>query len=754
MASSPSLPRRVVLVLARFGLDLRPLVRRLRDAIVRQHRAETVEQFDQLRLVLRTLQQDVVTLNNRVTDNQSTLEGDVIALQTRIASLQQALGDTRADVHEHGVRLDESRALHQRQSVLHEQLSGRLCQFGDRLEQCSLLHDERSYLLEQLLAGTAAARPPGAARVVQCLPDPAVAVILPTYNRADVLGEAVASVQAQRFRSWELIIVDDGSTDDTESVVAPLLADRRIRYVRQARANGSVARNRGIAESGAPLIAYLDSDNLWYPDFLARAVDCLATESEVDFVYGALVTSDHGLRQRCILWVPFDRSLLLTGNFLDTNVMVHRRDLVARFGGWDTDLVRMVDWDIALRFTVEKPARPLAVLAAQYRQCDDQSITLAIPRWPAEVAVRAKWFPPPAPTLRPRVLYVVWHYPQLSESYAETELACMRRWGVHVEVWCTSAGASLYPTDVTIHRGSLAVAIEAARPNIIHVHWLGFANMRRDELAAAGLPVTVRAHGFDTTRDNLAAWLANDFAAAVYAFPGQIARCGIDDDRLRPTPVGFDTRLFKPSLGKDRRLVVRTAAALPSKDLECFFEAARMLPDFRFVLAAVTCQGAEEYADELRTIHERMATPAELLFDVPREDVAALVSRAGIYLHTMHGSGHTAATPVGEPTSIAEAMATGCHCLVRDVAELVAMLGHSGAAYGDLDELVELIHATETWSDSEWHEAWQRGVEQAYQHYADVMVYQAMFSDWMELAEARDLECRVQHGEPSHVEPA
>ena len=169
MASSPSLPRRVVLVLARFGLDLRPLVRRFRDAIVRQHRAETVEQFDQLRLVLRALQQDVVTLNNRVTDNQSTIEGDVIALQTRIASLEQVLGDTRADVHEHDVRLDESRTLHERQSVLHEQFHDRLCQFGDQLEQCSLLHDERSYLLEQLLAGTAAARPPGAARAVHCL---------------------------------------------------------------------------------------------------------------------------------------------------------------------------------------------------------------------------------------------------------------------------------------------------------------------------------------------------------------------------------------------------------------------------------------------------------------------------------------------------------------------------------------------------------------------------------------------------------
>ncbi len=754
MASSPSLPRRVVLMLARFGLDVRPLVRRGRDAIVRQHRAETVDQFEQLRLVLRALQQDIATLNNRVTDNHSTIEGDVIVLQTRIASLEQALGDTRADVHDHAIRLDESTTLQARQTVLHDQLDSRLEQFDDRLEQCSLLHDERSYLLEQLLAGTAAARPPGAARAVQCLPDPAVAVILPTYNRASVLGEAVASVQAQRFRNWELIIVDDGSTDDTESVVAPLLADRRIRYVRQARANGSIARNRGIAESGAPLIAYLDSDNLWYPDFLSRAVDCLATEPQVDFVYGALVTSDHGLRQRCILWVPFDRDLLLAGNFIDTNVMVHRRDLLARLGGWDTALERMVDWDIALRFTAEKPARPLAVLAAQYRQFDDQSITLAIPRWPAEVTIRSKWFPPAVPAMRPRVLYVVWHYPQLSETYAETELACMRRWGVHAEVWRTSAGASLYPTDVTIHRGSLAAAIEAARPDLIHVHWLGFANMRRDELAAAGLPVTVRAHGFDTTRDSLVAWLANDCAAAVYAFPGQIARCGIEDGRLKPTPVAFDTRLFKSRLDKDRRLVVRTSSALPSKDLECFFQAAKMLPEYRFVLAAVTCQGAEAYADELRATHQRMATPAELLFDVSRDAVAELVSRAGIYVHTMHRSGHAAATPVGEPTSIAEAMATGCHCLVRDVPDLVAMLRHSGAAYGDLDELVELIRVTEAWSDAEWYEAWQRGVEQAYQHHADVMVYRAMFNDWMALAEAQTLEYPVVPGEPSRVEPA
>jgi glycosyltransferase involved in cell wall biosynthesis len=403
---------------------------------------------------------------------------------------------------------------------------------------------------------------------------------------------------------------------------------------------------------------------------------------------------------------------------------------------------------------VEKPARPVAVLAAQYRQYDKQSITLTAPRYPAEVAIRRKWFPPAVPTWRPRVLYVVWHYPQLSETYAETELVCMRNWGVHVEVWCTSAGASLYPFDVPVHRGSLAAAIEAARPDVIHVHWLGFANMRRDELAAAGLPVTVRAHGFDTTRDSLAAWLANDCAAAVFAFPGQIARCGIDDDRLKATPVAFDTRLFKPRPAKDRRLVVRTSSGLPSKDLACFFEAARMLPDYRFVLAAVTCQGAEAYADELRATHARMATPAELWFDVAREDVAELVSRAGIYLHTMHKDGHVAATPVGEPISVAEAMATGCHCLVRDVPELVAMLGDSGAVYRDVDELVGLIRATEAWSDADWHAAWQRGVEQAHRYHADVMVYRGMFSDWMALAGMRTSGRPEVHEEPSDVAAA
>ena len=246
------------------------------------------------------------------------------------------------------------------------------------------------------------------------------------------------------------------------------------------------------------------------------------------------------------------RSELVTrGYLLDSDVMVHRRDLVARCGGWDTDLVRMVDWDIALRFTVEKPARPLAVLgrniASAAIRASHWRFRSGRQRWP----FGANGFHRPCRRTVQECCMSFGIIRSSARPMPRPSSACMRRWGVHVEVWCTSAGASLYPTDVTIHRGSLAAAVEAARPDVIHVHWLGFANMRRDELAAAGLPGAVRAHGFDTTRDSLAAWLANDFRCCL-CIPGQIARCGIDDGRLKPTPVGFDTRLFKPWPDKDR----------------------------------------------------------------------------------------------------------------------------------------------------------------------------------------------------------
>ena len=125
-----------------------------------------------------------------------------------------------------------------------------------------------------------------------------------------------------------------------------------------------------VERSTAPLIAYIDSDNVWYPDFLSHAVDELAANPEHDFIYGALVSYLHGLGSSCILWKKFDREELERDNFIDTNVIVHRRNLFARYGGWDPKLSALNDWDIALRYTADKPAYRLTALAAFYRKCD------------------------------------------------------------------------------------------------------------------------------------------------------------------------------------------------------------------------------------------------------------------------------------------------------------------------------------------------------------------------------------------------
>ena len=563
---------------------------------------------------------------------------------------------------------------------------------------------------------------------------PCVSVVLATCNRGRFLPEVIASVQAQSMQSWELKIVDDGSTDDTAAVVAPFLEDRRISYIPQQQSGPSAARNRGLRESNAPFVAYIDSDNVWFPEFLATAVDCLVAEPEVDLVYGALVTDHHQLNQSQILWEPYSRERLLRANFIDTNVLVHRRTLVDRYEGWDENLSRLLDWDLVLRYTSEKQPRRLEVMAAYSRDCDSQRITSVIPAGSSLLAIVRKWFPPAAPR-RPRVLYAVWHYPQLSESYVEAEIACMRRWGVHVEVWRTEIGASLYPTDIPIHDGPLEKAIEASRPDIVHFHWLSFAHSQVAALAASGIPVTLRLHGFDVTRESLAGWLAQGYVNGVYAFPNQIANCGIRDPRLKPTPVGFDSTLFAPRPDKDRRLVVRASAALASKDLEFFMQAARALPEYRFVLATVTCKYREDYVEHLKALREKIGSPVELMFDVPREQMADLMSKAGIYVHTLCPPGVENATPLGQPLSIAEAMATGCYCLVRDVPDLADFVGEAGATYRGLDQLVERIRATSDWTDAEWKKAEHRAIDRAHFHHADVVVFREMFSDWMRLAE-------------------
>lgn len=117
-----------------------------------------------------------------------------------------------------------------------------------------------------------------------------VSIVLPTYNRAHLLTRALDSVQMQTFEDWELVIVDDGSTDATEHVVARYAdSDPRIRRYFQPNSGLSMARNAGIDRSGGDFITFLDSDDEYLPTHLEIRVAYMRRHPEVDMLHGGLV---------------------------------------------------------------------------------------------------------------------------------------------------------------------------------------------------------------------------------------------------------------------------------------------------------------------------------------------------------------------------------------------------------------------------------------------------------------------------------
>jgi len=117
---------------------------------------------------------------------------------------------------------------------------------------------------------------------------PALSVVIPCYNMGRFLAESVASVLAQGHDGpLDIVIVDDGSTDDTAAFVAALAADGLpVRFVRQDNRGPGAARNRGIAEARHDLLAFIDADDLWHADKLRRQLPALLAEPERDFVLG------------------------------------------------------------------------------------------------------------------------------------------------------------------------------------------------------------------------------------------------------------------------------------------------------------------------------------------------------------------------------------------------------------------------------------------------------------------------------------
>jgi glycosyltransferase involved in cell wall biosynthesis len=710
--------------------ELRSSIDRELDVVTRSSAAQQLAAQAELLAAIGSLKRLVEA---RQIAAQATLDGKIDALARTMEVRQiaaQATLDGKVDAL--------GRRMEARQIAAQATLDGKIDALGRKMEVQSVESRERrkqTGLLEHVVSAGPIPYPREGVGVAQGSAQ--VSIILPVFNRAKFVSGAIDSVLAQSLTLWELIVIDDGSDDNIDAVLKPYLSDSRIRLIRQTRMGAASARNAGLKLAGGAFVAYIDSDNLWYPNYLMEITQALQSDPQADVAYGVLVSEAHGLDERCLLFEPFNRGRLEEGNYIDLNVVLHRESLVGRYGGFDERLDRLIDWDLLLRYTEHRPAKAVPVLAARYQTVDALRITDNFPLEPSRLTIKKKWYPPRTLRTSPRVLYVLWHYPQLSETYIETEILCMRRWGAHIEVWRMESEASPHPTTVRIHTGTLANAVREARPDLIHVHWLSVAMSQERELTDLNIPTTLRMHGFDATAEGLYSLLARQWLRSVYAFPTQLSLLVEDDPRVKAVPAVFESSLFRPSKTKERRLVVRAGPAMPSKDLPFFFEMAKRLPDFRFVFAGVTCKFVESYVDELRELRLSMKSPVELMFDLPRPQVADLIGRAGIFLHTIdpHGSEH--AHPLGMPVSIAEAMATGAYVLARDAPEFSDYLADAGAVYRDADHAAELIASTASWTDENWKDLESRAVLRAYTHYADETTLRPIYEDWCRLARTK-----------------
>jgi glycosyltransferase involved in cell wall biosynthesis len=200
--------------------------------------------------------------------------------------------------------------------------------------------------------------------------EPRVSAVVTTYNYARFLPDALDSVLGQTHRNLEVVVIDDGSTDDTEAVVRRY-AERGVRYVRRPHGGAGPARNAGLAVTSAPLVAFLDADDAWLPDRVAAGVAHLTRHPELALVAAHAFACDEQMRPTTIVPAATRErgrmleELLVDNVVLNPSSVLLRRSALEAAGGF-SEIPFGEDWDtwieIAKRYPIGFIDRPLALV--------------------------------------------------------------------------------------------------------------------------------------------------------------------------------------------------------------------------------------------------------------------------------------------------------------------------------------------------------------------------------------------------------
>lgn len=197
---------------------------------------------------------------------------------------------------------------------------------------------------------------------------PTVSVIIPTYNRVDCISKTIDSVLAQTYKNYEIIVADDGSTDNTKQVLEPYFGDKRIRYIYQENSGCAAARNAGIRASCGEWIAFLDSDDRWMPEYLEWQLKCIEylnvnvsitniLRDVKDSVNVSAESNDtFNVENDCeLVEDPLDITLVHNPMPVTLQGMIIQKELIKKLGGFDETVFWASDRRFILRVATHVP---------------------------------------------------------------------------------------------------------------------------------------------------------------------------------------------------------------------------------------------------------------------------------------------------------------------------------------------------------------------------------------------------------------
>jgi glycosyltransferase involved in cell wall biosynthesis len=198
-----------------------------------------------------------------------------------------------------------------------------------------------------------------------------VSVIIPSYNSGHFVTEAIDSILSQTFKEFEILVIDDGSTDNTKEVLEAY--GDKIRYLPKKNGGVSSARNFGIENAKGKYIAFLDADDVWMPEKLEKQVDLMEANREIGLCYAATQKVDAELNYLSSIpantYKDYTESLLLNLNIVagSCSSAMARREILEQTDGFDSKFTTYADWEFWLRLSLLTKFAPVTEELVKYR---------------------------------------------------------------------------------------------------------------------------------------------------------------------------------------------------------------------------------------------------------------------------------------------------------------------------------------------------------------------------------------------------